>query len=615
MAEPHVLAIRENLVRVATAGVPVRRNEIAHVLVGEQPLMAEVLRIRADVADLQLFEDGSGIRAGNPVRFTGELLSATLGPGLLGQVYDGLQNPLQRLHQNGGTFLARGVRAPALDRNRCFAFQPLVAQGASVRAGAAVGVVQEGQLAHPLLVPPDCAGGWRVEQIRPAGDVDGNGPVAVLAGPDGDRREVGLFTRWPIRRPMAAVMLERNEAERRFPHEPLLTGIRLIDSLFPVARGGTACIPGPFGAGKTMLLNLIARFADADVVVVVACGERAGEVVETIETFPDLPDPRAGGRLIDRTVIICNTSAMPVSARESSIHLGSTIGEYYRALGLNVLMLADSTSRWAQALRETSGFMEELPGDEGFPAYLDSAVKSLYERAGVIAAAGRVGSLTIIGTVSPAGGNFEEPVTQATLGTVKAFLGLSSARAYRRAYPAIDPLMSWSRYRAQLADWYAARLGPHWQARISRIMDVVAEGDHIAQLIAVAGEEGIALADFIRLQQAMLIDRCFLQQNALDPVDASTPLERQQAMVDLIIRLLDADLGALFGTPDGEGDGQGDGQGEGQGEGAGEPERERVRILFAALATDFANLNAAPAGSADYRRLEAAILARVAAPA
>ncbi len=580
--EGRVASVRESLVGVALAGGHVRRNELGFVHVGDARLMGEVLRIRHDRAEMQVFEDTRGIRVGDRVSFGGELLSAVLGPGLLGHVYDGLQNPLAGLHERHGAFLKRGLRIDPIDLGRSWRFAPALEIGASVMAGTILGRVREGEIDHPVTAPFDLVGAWRLDWLA-QGTVDGNAPVASLSGPDGTR-DIPLHQRWPVRRPLAATLESKGLCESLYPDAPLITGIRLIDTMFPVARGGTACIPGPFGAGKTVLLNLIARYAEADVVVVVACGERAGEVTEMIATFSQLPDPRTGGSLMDRTVLVANTSAMPVAARESSIYLGLTIGEYYRLLGKQVLILADSTSRWAQALREMSGFMEEIPGDEGYPAYLDTAIKGLYERAGVIRTeAGATGSLTLIGTVSPAGGNFEEPVTQATLGTVKAFLGLSAQRAYARSYPAVDPLMSWSRYHEQLAPWYKAAAGDGWSPRVARFARLLRAGDQVAQLVQVTGEDGVTLEDYVTLRKAELLDTVFLQQNAIDPVDAFNTLERQRASAELLEGLLD--------------------------EGWGFPDKETARSTFTMIASHFRDLNASPWGSDAYRTHHARITA------
>jgi V/A-type H+-transporting ATPase subunit A len=337
-------------------------------------------------------------------------------------------------------------------------------------------------------------------------------------------------------------MLRRRLAERLYPTEPMTTTTRIIDTFFPIARGGMACIPGPFGAGKTVLQSLISRYSTVDIVIVTACGERAGEVVETIREFPETKDPRTGGSLMDRTIIICNTSSMPVAARESSIYTGITLGEYYRQMGYNVLMIADSTSRWAQAMRETSGRMEEIPGEEAFPAYLDSSIKNVYERAGVIKCPDEsIGSLTMIGTVSPAGGNFEEPVTQATLATVKTFLGLSYDRAYKRFYPAIDPLISWSRYLDQLQGWFAENCGTEWISDVKTMQELLHQGDAIYQMMQVTGEEGISMEDYIVWQKSTLLDMVFLQQDAFDEVDASMSLERQLKSFKLLKGLIETD--------------------------------------------------------------------------
>ena len=339
------------------------------------------------------------------------------------------------------------------------------------------------------------------------------------------------------------MLLDRRYSQRLYPQEPMITTQRIIDTFFPIARGGTGCIPGPFGAGKTVLQNMISRFSDVDIVIVVACGERAGEVVETITEFPKLTDPKTGSSLMDRTIIICNTSSMPVAAREASIYTGITLAEYYRQMGYDVLMIADSTSRWAQAMRETSGRMEEIPGEEAFPAYLDSSVKGVYERAGVIKTNdGSVGSFTMIGTVSPAGGNFEEPVTQSTLSTVKTFLGLSYDRAYKRFYPAVDPLISWSRYTSQLNDWFEQELQNGWTDRVNEMVDLLKRGDSVYQMMQVTGEEGTPLDDFITYQKSLFLDMVYLQQDAFDSVDASAPLKRQKGTFSMVYDLVNREF-------------------------------------------------------------------------
>ncbi len=453
--------------------------------------------------------------------------------------------------------------------------------GDTVKAGDAVGAVPEGRFSHKIMLPFDWPGEYTVSWIR-EDTVRGSETVARVTDAKGAERDVTLFQTWPVRRALNAMLLKTGQSKRRFPEEPMATTQRLIDTFFPIARGGSACIPGPFGAGKTVLQNLISRFSSVDVVIVVACGERAGEVVETINDFPKQTDPTSGGSLMDRTVIVCNTSSMPVAAREASIYTGVTVGEYYRQMGLDVLLIADSTSRWAQAMRETSGRLEEIPGEEGFPAYLESSIKSVYERAGLIQANdGSVGSLTIIGTVSPAGGNFDEPVTQATLSTVKCFLGLSSARAYKRFYPAVDPLLSWSRYLNQLRPWYDEKFGAGWVDRVTEMTELLRKGDGVQQMMQVTGEEGVTIDDFVTYQKSLLVDMVYLQQDAFDEVDASAPLERQKFVFDKLYQVVTR--GYDF------------------------PDKTAVRDYFTKMTGLWKNFNYAAKGAPDYDRLLAEI--------
>lgn len=537
----HVVAVQDDLVRIQV--VPNKRGERPHITKNEvvfispgsltvrgepERLRAEVLRIRGDTADAQVFESTQGVGIGDPVEQSGELLSVELGPGLLGQVFDGLQMPLPRLAADYGVFLPRGASTAALGLGQKWSFVAAVKMGAQVQAGDVLGTVQEGRFIHKIMAPFGWSGRYTVSWIQ-EGAFTVRDTIARLQDTAGRDRLITLSQRWPVRVPISAGLLKRGLSRRLYPSEPLITTQRLIDSFFPIARGGTACIPGPFGAGKTVLQNLIARHASVDVVIVVACGERAGEVVETITEFPKMTDPKTGGTLMDRTIIVYNTSSMPVAAREASIFTGVTLGEYYRQMGYDVLLIADSTSRWAQAMRETSGRLEEIPGEEGFPAYLESSIKGVYERAGVIQTNdGSIGSMTMIGTVSPAGGNFDEPVTQATLGTVKCFLGLSAERAYKRFYPAVDPLMSWSRYLDQLATWFDAHVEAGWSGRIRQVQGLLAEGEAIQQMMQVTGEEGITLEDFVTHQKAVFLDMVYLQQDAFDPIDASVSLDRQK---------------------------------------------------------------------------------------
>ena len=524
---------------------PLIKNEVVYICPERRPadqrqerLQAEVLRVRHGEADVQVFENTRGVSIGDRVEQSDRLLSVALGPGLLGQIYDGLQNPLELIASQHGFFLPRGLDVDGIDNQHLWAFQPTVKIGAKVRAGDPLGKVQERRFTHKIMTPFKLRGDLEVVWIQ-EGSFTVTTPIVRLKDANGEEHEITMRQFWPVRVPVNRDLLRTGSSERLYPDQPMLTTIRLIDTFFPVAKGGTACIPGPFGAGKTVLQSLISRYSDVDIVVIVACGERAGEVVETITEFPKTPDPK-GGTLMDRTVIICNTSSMPVAAREASIYTGITISEYYRQMGYNVLLIADSTSRWAQAMRETSGRLEEIPGEEAFPAYLDSAVRALYERAGLVRTNdGSLGSLTLIGTVSPAGGNFEEPVTQSTLRTVKTFLGLSADRAYKRAYPAVDPLISWSRYLAQLESWFNTHLDTDWVPQVREMLKLLRQGEEVQQMMQVTGEEGVTLEDYIVWQKSQCLDQVYLQQDAFDPVDISTPIDRQRDLFRLMVRSLE----------------------------------------------------------------------------
>jgi V/A-type H+-transporting ATPase subunit A len=520
-----ISGVNGNLIRVDFEGA-VGQNEVAFAKVDDVALMAEVVRVRGRSADLQVFEDTTGLAVGNPVEFTGRLLSVQLGPGLLGQIYDGLQNPLPRLAEQCGFFLKRGTYLEALSPATTWAFTPLAKPGDRVAAGDTLGTVPEGIFKHRIMVPFDVNGTAVVDSIQPAGSYPAGDPVAVLRFEKGPNRDVSMLQRWPVKIPIKAF------TERLRPAETLITKIRSIDTFFPVARGGTYCIPGPFGAGKTVLQQLTSRHADVDVVVIAACGERAGEVVETLREFPELQDPRTGRSLMERTIIICNTSSMPVASREASVYTGVTLAEYYRQMGLSVLLLADSTSRWAQALREMSGRLEEIPGEEAFPAYLESVIASFYERGGIVRLRdGSTGSITIGGTVSPAGGNFDEPVTQSTLKVVGAFHGLSRARSDARRYPAIDPLDSWSKYPS---------VAPEAELALAR--RILRKGSEISQMMKVVGEEGVTQEEFITFLKAEYLDATYLQQDAFHEVDAATGGERQRYVFGVLARLLDTAL-------------------------------------------------------------------------
>ncbi|MCO6457282.1 MAG: V-type ATP synthase subunit A [Pirellulaceae bacterium] len=575
-----------NIVEIVVPGRVIMKNEVALIHVGDDQLKAEVLRVREDRAELQVFEATEGVRVGDPVELTGQMLSIRLGPGLLGTVYDGLQNPLYDMAEWFGYFLQRGHYLPPLDQTREWTFEPACEVGQRLRAGDVLGSVTERHVRHKIMVPFGQRGEVEVVRTRETRfTIDA--PLVTIRDDRGHSRELALAQSWPVRRPLTAWMLGQRLIQRQYPSELLATTQRMIDTFLPVAKGGTACIPGPFGAGKTVLQGLIARYSAVDVVVLVLCGERAGEVLETILEFTHMDDPRTGGKLIDRTVVVCNTSSMPVAAREASIYTGVTIAEYYRQMGLDVLLIADSTSRWAQAMRETSARLEEIPGEEAYPAYLDSAIKGVYERAGVVTTRdGGQGSFTLIGTVSPAGGNFEEPVTQSTLGTVKCFLGLSYDRAYRRFYPAIDPLISWSRYLDQLRPFLDDYFGPEWVSQVKATQQLLLDGDGVHQMMQVTGEEGITLEDFIVWQKSLFVDMVYLQQDGFDAVDASVPLERQKEAFQLLQQV----LARSYRFQD----------------------KDQARDHFTRLTGLFKNLNYAELGSDEYarRREEIAALER-----
>ncbi|MBQ4576954.1 MAG: V-type ATP synthase subunit A [Firmicutes bacterium] len=516
-----VVSVNGNMVSVEFDG-NVSLNEICYVNVDGVALKSEVIRIRGNVAQIQVYEMTNGIKLGDEVEFTGDMLSAELGPGLLGQVYDGLQNPLPVLAKQAGWFLERGNYADGLDQIKTWEFTPTAQRGDKVRAGMAIGTVPEGPFTHKIFVPFYLLGTYTVKSIVTKGYYTVKSTVAVITDERGRDIPVSLSFKWPVKRAVKCY------TERLAPVETMETKVRLIDSFFPVAKGGTYCIPGPFGAGKTVLQHTTSKYADVDIVIIAACGERAGEVVETITEFPELVDPKTGRSLMERTIIICNTSSMPVASREASVYTSVTLAEYYRQMGLNVLLLADSTSRWAQALREMSGRLEEIPGEEAFPAYLESYIAAFYERAGyVLLPDGSKGSVTIGGTVSPAGGNFEEPVTQATLKVVGAFHGLSRERSDARKYPAIDPLISWSKYRSVV--------DPKKSEFCKKILH---HGDEIGSMMKVVGEEGTSLGDYMIYLKAEMLDAVYLQQNSFDPIDANCDTARQRYVVDKLVTIL-----------------------------------------------------------------------------
>ena len=520
-----VVGVNGNMVSIAFDG-NISMNEVGYVNVEGKRLKGEVIRIRGDSAQMQIYEMTNGIRSGDTVEFDGDLLCAELGPGLLGQVYDGLQNPLPLVAEQAGFFLERGVYVDPLSKATKWDFTPSAKVGDVVYRGDAVGSVPEGPFTHKILVPFDMYGSYTVKKIAPAGSYTIQDEIAVLEDEKGEAHTITMTFKWPVKRAVDCY------AERLAPSDAMVTKIRLIDTFFPVALGGTYCIPGPFGAGKTVIQHTTSRNAEVDIVIIAACGERAGEVVETIKDFPKLIDPRTGESLMKRTIIICNTSSMPVASREASVYTSVTLAEYYRQMGLNVLLLADSTSRWAQALREMSGRLEEIPGEEAFPAYLESYIAAFYERAGIVRLRdGKTGSVTIGGTVSPAGGNFDEPVTQATLKVVGAFHGLARERSDARKYPAIDPLNSWSKYKSVIRE-----------DRVDFARALFRSGQEVNQMMKVVGEEGTTTEDYIEYLKSDFLDSVYFQQNSFDEVDNSVSVERQTYTLEKVLRILGSDF-------------------------------------------------------------------------
>lgn len=520
-----------NLLQVEFEG-SIRQGEVAMVHVDDLQLKGEVIEIVGSEAKIQVFEDTRGVKFHTPVSFTGELLEAELGPGLLTSILDGLQNPLEEVANAAGLFLPRGVYLHAVDRKRRWDYEPVVKIGQTVERGDTLGTTLEGRFHHQIMVPFALFGKYKITWVVGSGSYTVDTVVAKATDESGKEHSFTMVQKWPIKNALF-------KGEKVKPTKMMDTGLRIIDTQFPLMKGGTFCSPGPFGAGKTVLQHHLSKYSSVDIVVVVACGERAGEVVEVLREFPHLIDPHTGETLMTRTVIICNTSSMPVAARESSIYMGITIGEYYRQMGLDVLVLADSTSRWAQALREMSGRLEEIPGEEAFPAYLSSRIAQFYERSGVVSLKnGKLGSVTIGGAVSPAGGNFEEPVTQATLAVVGAFLGLSRERSDSRRYPAIDPLISWSKYVDEVGKELESKL-EGWSEMVTRAEKILRQGSEIGKRMEVVGEEGTAIDDMVIYLKSELYDFSYLQQNAFDKEDAYCPLDRQIVLFKLINKVFD----------------------------------------------------------------------------
>lgn len=531
-AQGKVVKAFGNLLQVQFEG-GIRQGEVAMVQVDGVKLKSEVIEITGDEAKIQVYEDTKGVELDTPVSFTNDLLEAELGPGLLTSIFDGLQNPLEAVAKAAGLFLPRGVYINAIDRNTKWDYETTVKVGHVVERGDTLGTTLEGRFHHNIMVPFSLYGKYKITWVIPSGSYTVDTVIAKATDEAGNEHQFTMLQKWPIKTGLFC-------GEKIKPTKMMDTGERIIDTQFPVMKGGTFCSPGPFGAGKTVLQHHLAKYSSVDIVVIVACGERAGEVVEILREFPHLIDPHTGETLMTRTVIICNTSSMPVAARESSIYMGMTIAEYYRQMGLDVLLLADSTSRWAQALREMSGRLEEIPGEEAFPAYLASRIAGFYERSGVVALKnGKQGSVTIGGAVSPAGGNFEEPVTQATLAVVGAFLGLSRERSDSRRYPAIDPLISWSKYVNEISKELSSRM-EGWGEMVKRAEWMLRVGNEIGKRMEVVGEEGTAIDDMIVYLKAELYDFSYLQQNAFDKEDAYCPLKRQIELFGLINKVFDA---------------------------------------------------------------------------
>ena len=493
------------------------------VKVGNEELMGEVIKIDGDDIVIQVYESTTGIRPGEPVINTGLSLAVELGPGLLTSIYDGIQRPLEVLIEKMGNFIARGVTAPGLDHQKKWEFKPVVSAGATVKPGQIIGEVQETRsIVHKIMIPPNAKGGV-VKNIK-AGSFTVDDIIIELDSGE----EFPMMQRWPVRVP-------RPYVEKHTPNIPLLSGQRILDGLFPIAKGGTAAIPGPFGSGKTVTQQQLAKWSDAEIVVYIGCGERGNEMTEVLTEFPELTDPKTGNSLMERTILIANTSNMPVAAREASVYTGITLAEYFRDMGYDVALMADSTSRWAEAMREICSRLEEMPGEEGYPAYLSSRLSEFYERAGLVQPlAGGSGSVSVIGAVSPAGGDFSEPVTQNTLRIVKVFWALDANLSRRRHFPAINWLQSYSLYMAQLNDYYDEKVSPEWNKLRSWFMEVLQKEAELQEIVQLVGSDALPEAEQITIEVARMIRELFLQQNGFDPVDTYCSLDKQLDMFKMI---------------------------------------------------------------------------------
>ncbi|MGB9745953.1 MAG: V-type ATP synthase subunit A [Bacteroidales bacterium] len=530
LTQGNVTGIIANLVIVKTHG-PVAQNEICYINLDGVLLMAEVIKVLGDLAYVQVFESTRNLKVGAPVEFQGHMLEVTLGPGILSKNYDGLQNDLNKMT---GVFLQRGEYTAALDDETIYHYVPLAKVGQTVRAGDWIGEVRENWIPHKIMVPFKFQGTYKVKELRPEGDYRINETVAILLDGENNEHPVTMVQKWPVKIPIKAYR------EKPRPFKLMETGIRVIDTLYPIVEGGTGFIPGPFGCGKTVLQHALSKQAEADMVIVAACGERANEVVELFTEFPELEDPRTGRKLMERTTIIANTSNMPVAAREASVYTAMTIAEYYRSMGLRILLLADSTSRWAQALREMSNRMEELPGPDAFPMDLPAIISNFYARAGfVYLNNGGTGSITFIGTVSPAGGNLKEPVTESTKKAARCFYALSQQRADSKRYPAIDPLESYSKYLEyeEVQEYLKHHIAENWLSNVLLARDILQRGREVAEQINILGDDGVPIDYHEKFWKAEVVDFIILQQDAFDKIDQSTPLPRQEYMLNKVLEV------------------------------------------------------------------------------
>ena len=523
-----VLGVIANMVTLTVDG-PVAQNEICYISTGGDRLMAEVIKVVGKNVYVQVFESTRGLKVGAEAEFTGHMLEVTLGPGMLSKNYDGLQNDLDKME---GVFLKRGQYTYPLDKEKKWLFKPIVKAGDEVGPSAWLGEVEENHQPLKIMVPFQLQGTYKVKSIVEEGEYTIEDTVAVLTDAEGNDIPVNMIQKWPVKKAMT------NYKEKPRPYKLLETGVRVIDTMNPIVEGGTGFIPGPFGTGKTVLQHAISKQAEADIVIIAACGERANEVVEIFTEFPELVDPHTGRKLMERTIIIANTSNMPVAAREASVYTAMTIAEYYRSMGLKVLLMADSTSRWAQALREMSNRMEELPGPDAFPMDLSSIISNFYGRAGYVKLNnGETGSITFIGTVSPAGGNLKEPVTENTKKVARCFYALEQDRADKKRYPAVNPIDSYSKYieYPEFEDYITKRINGEWIGKVNEVKTRLQRGKEIAEQINILGDDGVPVEYHVTFWKSELIDFVILQQDAFDEIDAVTPMERQEEILNMVI--------------------------------------------------------------------------------